>query len=219
MDAARLYESCEPQRDELAYFMRRLYERGLTTCSGGNLSMRIENGHVLITPSGVDKGRITASQIALLTLEGENLTPHLTASIETGMHLAVLHARPDVNGVVHAHPVVVTSFSCMDEEIEYRLVGETYVVLGVPAVARYFMGGTAELAAEVSKKAQDAEVIVMKNHGVLTVGPTLLKAFDRIEVLEAAAQMTALTRLVGKLVTLRPEDLAALEVRFGLRKK
>jgi L-fuculose-phosphate aldolase len=219
MDVARLYKGCEPQREELAYFMRRLYEKGLTTCSGGNVSMRLESGHVIVTASGVDKGRISASEVALLTLAGENLTPNLTATSETEMHLAVLRARPDVKAVVHAHPLAVTSFSCTDDEIEYRLVGETYVVLGVPATARFIMGGTTELAAEVAGKAADADVIIMKNHGALTVGPTLLKAFDRIEVLEAAAQMTALIRLVSKPVILKPADLAALEARFGLRKK
>ena len=111
MNVRELYASYLGEREELAYFTKRLYERGLTTCSGGNVSIRTASGHVLITPSALDKARIGCEQIGMLSVTGENLTPHITTSMETGMHLAVYAARADVGAVVHAHPTTATSFT------------------------------------------------------------------------------------------------------------
>ena len=73
----------EKERTDAAYFMRRLYEKNLTTCSGGNISIRVDNDIILITPSGTDKGRIIAEEIGIMNLEGENLTPDKKPSIES----------------------------------------------------------------------------------------------------------------------------------------
>jgi L-fuculose-phosphate aldolase len=180
------------QREEIAYFMRRLYRQGLTTCSGGNISMRHDQ-YVLITPSALDKGELKGEQIAVLTINGENLTPELKTSIETEMHLMVLNARPDINAVVHAHPVTATSFTALKCEINCHLVAEAYAVLGTPKFARYALMGTRKLAEIVAECVKDSNVVMMQNHGILTVGPNMLKAFDRLEVLEAAAKMTWIT--------------------------
>jgi L-fuculose-phosphate aldolase len=188
-----VFEECKTQREEVAYFMRRLYRQGLTTCSGGNLSMRYKDRYVLITPSALDKGEMQGDSIAVLTGDGENLTPGLKTSIETEMHLMVLKARPDVNAVVHAHPVTATSFAALKQDINCHLTAESYSVLGRPQLAPYAMMGTRKLAEVVSQCVKDTNVVIMQNHGVLTVGPTMLKAFDRLEVLETAAKMTWIT--------------------------
>lgn len=211
MDNKTLYDSCLESREELAYFMRRLYENGLTTCSGGNLSVRIGDGHVIITPSALDKGRITADQIGLLSMDGENLTPSLKSSIETQMHLLVYMTRPDVKAIVHAHPVMATSFAAMTVDINTKLTAEAYAVLGVPAKASYALMGTQGLAELVAAAVASSNVIVMENHGILTVGPTLLKAFDRLEVLEAAAKMTILTTLMQRVSPINGERIAELD--------
>ena len=211
MNIEALYDSCGEAREELAYFMRRLYERGLTTCSGGNLSVRLDENHVIITPSALDKGRLTADQIGLLTMKGENLTPRLKPSIETQMHLQVYTARSDVTAIVHAHPVMATSFSATHARIDTKLTAEAYAVLGVPAFAEYALMGTQGLADKVSEAAKGADVVVMENHGILTVGPTLLKAFDRLEVLEAAAKMTIITTLIHSAAPITPERIAELD--------
>lgn len=218
MDARDLYESCREAREELAYFMRRLYERGLTTCSGGNLSVRIDEDHVIVTPSALDKGRITGDQVGLVTLDGENRTPRLKASIETGMHLAAYRARPDVRAVVHAHPVTATSFSARSGGIDTTLTAEAYTVLGVPARAPYALMGTPDLAERVAERLGSSDVVILENHGILTVGPTLLSAYDRLEVLEAAAKMTLFTALLGGATPLTPERLSALDAWRAARK-
>ena len=218
MNHEEIYESCREAREELAYFMRRLYERGLTTCSGGNLSARVGEAHVIVTPSALDKGRIIGDQVGLITMDGENRTPHLKASIETGMHLAAYRARPDIRAIVHAHPVTATSFAARPGGIDTTLTAEAYTVLGRPAVAPYALMGTRDLADRVAERLAAADVVILENHGILTVGPSLLSAFDRLEVLEAAAKMSLYTALLGGAVPLTPERLSELDAWKAARK-
>ena len=206
-----IYESCKDAREELAYFMRRLYERGLTTCSGGNLSARVGEGYAIITPSALDKGRLNGDQIGLLSMDGENLTPELKSSIETRMHLLVYRTRPDVKAIVHAHPVMATSFAAMGADINTKLTAEAYAVLGIPAKADYALMGTHGLAERVARAIEGSNVVVMENHGILAVGSTLLAAFDRLEVLEAAAKMTIITTLMRSVSPLSGEKIAELD--------
>ena len=184
------YTDCLEKREEVASFMRRLYTQKLTTCSGGNISVRLDENHILITPSSLDKALIQADQIGIISLSGENLTPHLKPSIETGMHLQIYKVRPDVNAIVHAHPVHATSFTAMDAKIDITLTAESFLVLKELAYPEYAMMGTKALADFVADSLRDCNVCIMKNHGVTTVANSLLSAFDKIEVLENAAIMT-----------------------------
>lgn len=201
------------ERQEVACFMRRLYERRLTTCSGGNISLLVAGNTMLITPSALDKGRIETEQIGIISMSGENLTPSLKPSIETEMHIRVYQSRPDVRAVVHAHPVVCSSFAASEKEINTSLIAESRAVLGKPARAPYAVMGSPELAASVARTAAGANTVLMTNHGVLAVGQTLLQAFDRIEVLEAAATITLITHLLGGKRELTGAQLSELESR------
>ena len=93
--------------------MTRLYDRQLTTASGGNISLRINADLFCITPSALDKGLLTFEDIAVVTLDGKNLTPALRLSIETEMHRLILISRPDCDAVVHAHPTYVSAFTAI----------------------------------------------------------------------------------------------------------
>ena len=198
------------EREEVAYFMRRLYDKNLTTCSGGNVSQKINKDLICITPSSLDKGRIQPEQIGLITLKGENLTPELKPSIETSMHIAVHNMRPDIKAVVHAHPVTASSFTASEMKINTALIAESAAVLGNPVFTQYAKQGSSELAQIVSAATAKANIILMSNHGVLTVGDTLLKAFDRIEVLEASAKITLYTELLGPKRALSESQLSEL---------
>jgi L-fuculose-phosphate aldolase len=208
----------EAEREQVASVMRRLYRRGLTTCSGGNVSLRCGDV-VLITPSGTDKGEITAGQIGAVTISGENLAPGLRLSMETEMHLEVYRNRPDVKGIVHAHPVTASAFAAMDAEIDTRLTAETWHVLGVPVRAPYALMGTKELAQIVGQAARQGNAVIMENHGVLTMGETLFRAFDRMELLEAAARMTWIAETMGCSRPLTEARIREIEEVYGGRGK
>lgn len=202
---------------DVAGFMQRLYQRGLTTASGGNISV-LDGDLIYITPSAVDKGSIRSDQVGVMDMEGKNLTPYLKPSIESRMHLAIYARRRDIRAIVHAHPPLATSFTAMDNPIDCTLIAEARAVLGTPVIAAYALMGTDNLAktvAEAASKNEMPNVILMKNHGIVCLGRTLLTAFDRAEVLECAARMTLVTRLMGGANGLTAKQLDEIDRSFS----
>jgi len=186
------------ERKEVACFMRRLYNHGLTTTSGGNISMRISDDVVLITPSATDKGTMKWKDVGVLSILGENLTPELKPSIEFALHLNIYKKLKEVNAIVHAHPVFASSFTAMKGTINTSLTAEARAICGEPRLVPYALMGTEELANVVARNVEEADILLLENHGILTTGTTLLQAFDKLEVLENAAKMTLITELSGK---------------------
>lgn len=205
-----LYKSeCE----ETAYIMGRLYERGLTTCSGGNISCRVDENTIAITPSGKDKARLKPEDIALVTLDGQSLSEDKKLSIETEMHLAVYRIREDVKALVHAHPIHASFYTASSLKLRTDIIAESRFLLGEPVKADYALMGTEDLAKQVAEafSKEKTSVVLMENHGVITCGDSLFKAFDRIEVLEAAARMTWMSEITGGLTPLTSSRLAEID--------
>ncbi|MCF6171408.1 MAG: class II aldolase/adducin family protein [Bacteroidales bacterium] len=205
----------QEQKEEVAYFMRRLYSKGLTTTSGGNISLKIGENQILLTASQTDKGRMAVDDIGLVDFNGKSRNPDFEASMETGMHLAVFKARKDVQAIVHAHPVFATAFGISAKKVNCNLMGEARAICGEPATAAYKLMGTAGLANEIAKAAIHSNIILMQNHGVLAVGKSLLEAFDRLEVFEASAKLTFITGLLGDSKELTKEELGEIDALFG----
>lgn len=201
------------ERTEVAYFMRRLYDRGLTTASGGNVSCKLGDV-ILITPSQTDKGRIEADEVGIIGMDGKNQTPHLKPSMEFKMHLEVYRANPKAFAIIHAHPVTATSFCISKKEINTRLAGEAWAVVGQPVRANYELMGSTGLAECVAVASLKGNVILMENHGVLALGGNLLQAFDRLEVTEATAKLTLITQILGEFKELSPAELMAIDALF-----
>jgi len=201
------------ERMHVAAIMRRLYQHGLTTCSGGNISLRVGDDRFLITPSALDKGTLNYRQIAVMTLSGKNLSLGLKPSIEADMHRRILRYRSDIYAVVHAHPKHASFFAATQSpSIRTDLLAEARFVLGEPVFAPYALMGTPELGKSLeSALAEGAYAALLENHGVLTIGKTLLEAFDRIEVLEAAAEMTLMAEYFGKVAPLSKRRLEEID--------
>lgn len=202
------------ERKEVAYFMRRLYQMGLTTTSGGNISMLYKN-HILITPSTLDKGRMSAGEIAILSIGGKNLTPEIKPTSEKEMHLEIYRNNREAKAIVHAHPVTASAFACTANEIRTDLMAEHYAILGIPVRAAYATMGTRALAQKVAEACSMGKVVLMENHGVLATGKTLLQAFDRIEVLENAAKTTLITGMIKNQKTIPGDELKILGAMIG----
>lgn len=198
------------EKNQVAGFMRRLYEQRLTTASGGNVSLRVNNT-ILITPSQKDKATLTGGDIVTLTLEGKCLSNEMNPSMETMMHLAMYSKCPEINAIVHAHPVVATSFIIAGKPIKSNLAGESYAILGIPVEVSYALMGTQTLANQVAEASRKGRVILMQNHGVLTTGKTLFEAYDRMEVLEACAKLNLITEILGYRKELSPQELKAID--------
>lgn len=181
-------------KKEVALTMKRLYDRKLTTATGGNVSARCGN-IMLITPSGLDKSSLTPDLIAEVDMEtGENLTPHLKLSIESSMHRLIYVKNPEVGAVCHSHPTKASLFSALKEEIRMDLIAESWYLLGAVKKVPYALMGTEKLAELISEAAKTDCCLLLAKHGALTTGRNLLNAFDRLECLEQAAEMTILSK-------------------------
>jgi L-fuculose-phosphate aldolase len=202
------------ERKEVARFMRRLYKQGLTSTSGGNISFRLNEEIIVITPSATDKGRMRWNEVGIMSIGGENLTPGLKPSIESEMHLSIYRKKEQATAIVHAHPVFASTFTAMKCEIDTTLTAEAAAILGKPVMVPYALMGTRELAAIVSEYILKSDILLLENHGILTVGTSLLQAFDRIEVLENAARMTLIAELMKKKSPLTRTRLIEIERLF-----
>ncbi|MDA3820977.1 MAG: class II aldolase/adducin family protein [Candidatus Delongbacteria bacterium] len=199
------------EKQAVADIMKRLYDRHLTTCSGGNVSMKRGNGHVFITPSQVDKGNITAEQIIELDADGKLLTPELKASMETAMHLNIYHQRPDVKAVVHAHPPKATAWACSKQELQNNLCGEARFFLGEIARVPYALMGSDVLASHVSGFLGNTNAALLNNHGAMTTGKSLFEAYDRMEVLEYLAELQLAVKQTGAPRFLNGSELSGID--------
>ncbi len=202
------------ERKNVAYFMRRLYSRNLTTTSGGNISVRIDSTIIAITPSATDKGRMRWKEVGLLTMEGENLTPELKPSMESFMHLAVYRKDAEIKAIVHAHPVYATSFTAMRSTVNTSLTAEARAVCGEPVFVPYALMGTIELAELAAGNIGKGNILLLENHGILAAGKNLTEAFDRIEVLENAAKMTLIVEFAGKKSELDSSKISQIDKLF-----
>lgn len=202
-------------KHEVAKYMRRLYEQQLTSCSSGNVSARINENLIAITPSQTDKGFVQGEDIGLVTLAGKSLDDSKKLSMETEMHLAVYRARPDVMAIVHAHPVYATSFAVSPMKLDVSLTGESFAVLGDPILAPYALMGSESLAESVSNAAKKGNVILLQNHGVLTVGKDLYQAYDRMEIVEFAAKIQVITQVLGDARHLDDDEKNAITKLFS----
>jgi L-fuculose-phosphate aldolase len=207
-------EKFKSERKEVAHFMRRLYKRGLTTTSGGNISLKLSDDIILMTPSATDKGRMKWKEVAIMNIFGENFTPHLKPSIETAMHLSIYKKKNDIQAIVHAHPVFASLFTAIKSKINTDLTAEAKAILGDPLFVRYAVMGSLALAEVAAESILKCDILLLENHGILTVGTNLLQAFDKIEVLENAAKMTLMTEMTGKKRPLDKMQIQELEKLF-----
>ncbi|MBO4614251.1 MAG: class II aldolase/adducin family protein [Bacteroidales bacterium] len=204
----------ELERIRVAETMRRLYDRRLTTVSGGNVSMRNAEGYVFITASQSDKSCIDMRKVIILSPEGDNLTPKLKPSMETQMHLSIYKSRPDVFAIVHSHPVYASTFAVAEMAVDSAITGEARYMLGNVGMVEYHLMGSPELADACAKVMSSANAAIMAKHGAITLGKTLFEAFDRMEVLENTAHINYNLRTIGCSSRLSDEQINDID-NFG----
>src|SRR5712671_6320854 len=136
-------------RHELARFGSMLHENGFVAATDGNLSVRLDDGRVMITPSGFSKGMMEPKDMVVVDLAGKKLLGSHNASSEVDMHLAIYQERRDVNAVVHAHPCTATAFACSGIALEEPICAEVVMTLGKVPLAPYATTGTPELTSNI----------------------------------------------------------------------
>lgn len=185
-------------RHEMVEAGKRLYFKDLVAACDGNISARLSDNEFLVTPSGVSKGFFTADQILKIDSSGKVMEGYGKPTRETEMHLGIYRERPDVKGVVHAHPPLATGFGCTDEAFDRVLLPEVVFELGSIAVAEYAVPTTKEVAESIVRVLDEhTNAVVLSNHGAVTMGPSVLQAYYNMETLEAVARITMTAQQVG----------------------
>jgi L-fuculose-phosphate aldolase len=198
----------ETLRRELVRYSRWLSRLGYTPGTSGNLSARLDSHRFLVTPTGVSKGLVTASDMVIVDCLGRLLAGTRKATSELGMHLAVYEQRTDVEAVIHSHPPVATAFACSGRALDEMLCQEAIMTVGAVPLAGYATTGTNEVAASLSPFLPEHDAILLENHGAVTYGKTLVDAFMRMETVEHLAHVALVTHQLGS-----PRPLGADQVR------
>lgn len=201
----------EKERQELVRICRLLYERDLVAASDGNVSLRVSDAHILLTPSGRNKGMVQAKEIVVLDLDGSVVDEAGKASREYPMHREIYRRRADVRAVVHTHPVYATAFALAGKNLPENYLIETRMMLGRTALADYATPGTLELVDAISPHIQACSAILLKNHGALTLGKNLEDAFNKMEVLESIAKTIIVSRIIGEPQVIPESGMAKME--------
>jgi L-fuculose-phosphate aldolase len=201
-------------RQAILQFGRLLHENGFVAATDGNLSVRLDDERLLVTPTCISKGRMRASDLVVVDMDGKRLAGKRRVSSEIGMHLRIYRMRPDVQGIVHAHPPTATGFAASGYDLTRPLVCEVVVGLGSIPLARYGTPGTPELTDGLEPLIPHHDAILMANHGVVTFGSTLESAYMRMEIVEHFAKIALVTHLLGNEQPLGEKEVQKLyEVR------
>jgi L-fuculose-phosphate aldolase len=200
-------------RREIVRVGRLMYERGYVVSSDGNLSVRLEDGRVVATPTQTSKGRMTEDGLALTDIEGKPLNDR-RASSELAMHLLIYREREDVRAVCHAHPPHGSAFAVAGLAIDQPILSEVILTLGCVPLAAYGTPSTDELTEAMRPLVRHHNALLMANHGAVAYGADIWQAFDRLETLEHTAKIAILARALGGPRDLPPEAIEKLiEVR------
>jgi L-fuculose-phosphate aldolase len=201
-------------RQDLALFGKMLHSMGFVAATDGNLSVRLDQDRVLVTPTCFSKGMMQPEDMVIVDLHGKKLSGAYNPSSEIVMHLTIYRMRPDVGAVVHAHPCTATGFASAGIALDEPLCSEIVITLGAVPLAPYATTGTMELSDSLRPFIPYHDAILMANHGVVTYGEDLCRAYMRMEAVEHYAKIVMTTRQLGTARSLGSRELEKLfEVR------
>ncbi len=202
--------------DQLVMFMQRIYDRGLTTTSGGNLSIMDKDGNIWITPASVDKGSLTRNDIVCVKPDGTVEGNHKPSS-EFPFHASVYKMRPDIHAVLHAHPPALVAFSIARKLPDLDLIPTVRKTCSKMAIAKYAVPGSDELGKNIGEEfAKGVDIVLLENHGVCIGAKDMFEAFKMFETLDYSANLEIHAAKLGKVNRLSPEQIKTTETRHHL---
>ncbi|HET9597593.1 MAG TPA: class II aldolase/adducin family protein [Anaeromyxobacteraceae bacterium] len=203
--------------DQIVLTMERIYSYGMTTTSGGNLSIREENGDVWITPGGIDKGSLTAEDIMHVSPDGRVSGRH-KPSVELPFHQWIYQRRPDLRAIVHAHPPSLVAFSIVRKVPNTLLVPNMRLVCGHVGMAPYGLPGSADLGEKIAGVfAEGCNAVMLENHGVVVGAPDLSRGFEAFETLDYCARLEIDARRIGEPKALSDDDVRLVDHKQNVR--
>src|SRR5882724_5187049 len=183
-------------RREICRVGQLMYDRSYVVSSDGNISVRLDDGRILATPTMTCKGRMTEDCLSITDASGRPLSDRKPSS-ELAMHLLIYGERPEVKAVCHAHPPHGTAFAVAGLAIDQPILSEVILTLGCVPLAAYGTPSTDELTEAMRPLVKHHNALLMANHGAVAYGSDLWQAFDRLETLEHTARIAILARILG----------------------
>lgn len=185
-------------RDQITMIIDKIYRSGLTTTSGGNVSIIDENGDIWVTPSAIDKGSLRPSDIICVKKDGTIIGRHKPSS-EYPFHKAIYECRPEIKAVIHAHPPALVSFSIVRQIPNTNVIPQAKNICGDIGYAFYELPGSDKLGISIAKEFKKGfSAVIMENHGTVVGGNDLADAFQRFETLEFCARTIIYGNTIGK---------------------
>ena len=198
-------------KDQITSIIRRIYEAGLTTTSGDNISIKDTEGNIWVTPAAVDKGSLTRKDIMCVTPDGEIIGLHQPSS-ECPSHKAIFDVRPDVKAIIHAHPPALVSFSIVRKIPNTNIIPQAKTICGPIGYAEYALPGGYELGDKIAEQfSRGYDAVTMENHGIVVAGTDLKDAYIRFEALEFSARTISGASTVGTVSYLTDEQIEQFE--------
>lgn len=202
--------SIENIKKEICEIGRRMYNRGYVAGNDGNISIRVDDG-IWATPTSVSKGFMEPEMLVKLDLNGNILEGNLKPSSEIKMHLEVYRERQDINAVVHTHSPFATAFACSNVKPDTKLLAEAVLFLGDIPLVEYGTPSTEEIPNKLKKYLTLGNAFLLQNHGALTLGKDLLRAYYNTENLEHFCHINAILMQIGDKSVISVENLTKLE--------
>ncbi len=205
-------------RAEIVKVCRRMYANSYIAGGDGNVSVRLQDDRVLITPSGLHKGEVQEADLVVTDREGNKLKGDHRPSSEILMHLLCYQLREDVHAVVHAHPIHAVALAMAGVSLANCILPESCISLGFILTAPYTTPGTEEVPRALRELVMQANAVLLDRHGSLTMGPTLAVAYNRLESVEHTAKITHAARCLGDVAPLSErnvEKLREVALKYG----
>lgn len=194
---------------------RLLYQKRMIAGYDGNLSVKIGQNRLLVTPAGFPKGFLKPADLVITDLAGKVVSGRQKPSSELAMHLEVYKNRPDIGACCHAHPPFATAFAAANKNLPENILPEIILFVGKIALAEYIPTGVASKWAKLAKYIKNANAVLLKNHGLLTLGKDLKEAYFRMEAVEHFAQIAFYGKDLGGLKHLDKQELIRLKKLGG----
>lgn len=213
------YTSHEEAKEAILEAGRRLYARGFVCANDGNISARMDDGTIWLTPTGVSKGFMTKEMLVRLNLQGETVEGTWKVSSEAAMHLAIYRENPEIGGIVHAHPAAATAYSTLGRDFDLAISLDAALQVGRVPCAPYAPTGSKALAESAARYCNEAYAALLEHHGAVTWGADVLRALYRMECLEQTFTVYAQMRALGEVRLLTRAQLDGLEPvrkKFGI---
>ena len=197
-------------RKEIVEIGRRMYEKEMVAASDGNISFRLNDREIIISPTGSCLGFLKATRLVTIDMDGHPLFASGRPTSEYRLHLEVYRRRPDVRAVVHAHPIFCTAFSVAGVTLDQCVIPEVVFTLGGIPTTAYATPTTEEPPLVIREYIENCDALILDRHGTLTVGETLSEAYFRLEKIEHTARVIMNARLLGNVQVLSEEEVEKL---------